>query len=157
MPSLSDIKQSKFLKQSDVTPPKLVTIAGYSHVNVAADGADEDKKYCLSFHELDKPMVLNSTNGQIIAKISNSEDFDHWIGAKVVLFNDPNVSFGGRLTGGIRVRAPKPQAGTGLAPATPKPTLATLAPKPAPAPASTVPETYLNPEDDPNHPDFMPF
>jgi hypothetical protein len=27
-----------------------------------------------------------------------------------VLYNDPNVSFGGKITGGIRVRKPKNQA-----------------------------------------------
>lgn len=107
MPSISDLKQSKFLTKTDVTPPVLGTIRAYEQVNVAKDGAPVEEKYVLHFNELEKPLVLNSTNGQIIASITKSEDFDGWIGKTIVLYFDPNVSFGGKLTGGIRVRAPK--------------------------------------------------
>ena len=64
-------------------------------------------RYCLQFEEVEKPMVLNSTNGQIIAAITGSEESIHWAGHKLVLFDDPTVSFGGKLVGGIRVRAPR--------------------------------------------------
>lgn len=138
MPSIHDLKQSKFLTRADCGRGILVTIRGYEHANTAKEGAPEELKYTLTFDEVEKPMVLNSTNGQIIASITKSEDFDNWIGHKVVLYDDPNVSFAGKLTGGIRVRAPRPQA---AAPSTasPKPV---SAPKPAaPAPALAEPET----------------
>jgi hypothetical protein len=109
MPNINDLKQSKYLTKADVTPPVLVTIRGYEQVNVAKEGAEPEMRWALHFDELDKPMVVNSTNGQIIAAITKSEDFDGWIGNKIVLFNDPNISFGGKLTGGIRCRAPKNQ------------------------------------------------
>jgi hypothetical protein len=64
-------------------------------------------KYALYFEELEKPMVLNSTNGQLIAKIVGSDETDEWAGKQIVLYHDPNISFQGRLVGGIRVRAPK--------------------------------------------------
>ena len=117
MPTINDLKQSKYLTKSDVTPPVLVTIRGYEQVNVAKDGAEPEMRWALHFNELEKPMVVNSTNGQIIASITKSEDFDGWIGQKIVLFNDPNISFGGKLTGGIRCRAPRNQP----APAAAKP------------------------------------
>jgi hypothetical protein len=107
MPNINDLKTSKFLTKADVTPPVLATIRGYEQVNVAKEGAEVENKYALHFNELDKPLVLNSTNGQIIASITKSEDFDGWIGKTIVLYFDPNVSFGGKLTGGIRCRAPK--------------------------------------------------
>lgn len=44
--------------------------------NVAKEGADE-KKWCLLFHETDKPLVLNSTN--ICRRSSKSDDTDHWL------------------------------------------------------------------------------
>ena len=78
-------------------------------------------------NECDKPMVLNSTNGQIIAQITGSDDTDHWTGHKIVLYNDPNITFAGKLTGGIRARAPKNQ-----------PAKAAPAPTPAPVQASPV-------------------
>lgn len=110
MPNVSDLKVSKYLTKHDVDPPILLTIKGYKKVNVAPDGNDPDVKYTLTFQENDKPLVLNVTNGNIIAGFLGSEDFDDWIGHKIVLYNDPTISFGGKLTGGIRVRAPKNQA-----------------------------------------------
>lgn len=97
------------MTKNDVTPQVLVTIGGYEQVNVAKEGAPEEHKWVLTFHELEKPLVLNSTNGQIIAAITGSDDFDGWIGKKIVLYFDPNISFAGKLTGGIRCRAPKNQ------------------------------------------------
>ncbi len=109
MPNVNDLKQSKYLKQQDVGTGVLVTIDRYEEVNVAQEGQSPELKWVLFFKELEKPMVLNSTNGQLIERITGSGDFDDWIGKVVVLYNDPNVSFAGRVTGGIRVRAPKPQ------------------------------------------------
>lgn len=122
MPNISVLKTSKFLKKEDCEPPILVTIKACTEENVAKEGAPEESKWCLHFNEVEKPMVLNSTNGQIIAGITGSDNTDDWNGHKVVLYNDPNVSFGGKLIGGIRCRAPRQ----------PKATTA----KPAPAPAA---------------------
>ncbi len=104
MPSIADLKKSSYLTKEDVDPPVVVTITGYDEVNMASEGQPKDMKWCLHFKEFEKPMSLNSTNGQLIAQITGSEDFDGWIGKKVELYNDPSVSFGGKLTGGIRVR-----------------------------------------------------
>lgn len=115
--NLSDLKTSKFLKKEDVGAGVLVTVAGLSQQNVAQEGADPDMKITLHFHELDKPLVLNSTNGQIIAKITghDSDIEKNWLGARLVLYHDPNVSYAGKLVGGIRVRAPRiPQAPAAL-------------------------------------------
>jgi hypothetical protein len=128
MPNINDLKKSKFLTKIDVEPAILCTIRGYDSVNVAQEGAPPDEKWALHFNELDKPLVLNSTNGQIIAAFTGSEDFDGWIGKQVVLYFDPNVSFGGKLTGGIRCRAPKKKAAPPTTSAT-----ASAAPKPEPS------------------------
>ena len=105
--NVSELKQSKFLTKNDVMPPVLVTMREVTPVNVAQEGAEPDNKFALHFDELEKPLVLNSTNGQIIAAITGSQESEGWAGKKIVLYNDPNISFGGKLTGGIRCRAPK--------------------------------------------------
>jgi len=110
MPHINEFKQSKFLKKEDVGSGVQVTISGVSELNVAKEGAEPELKWCLTFHETEKPMVLNSTNAQIIAKSLGSEQTDDWHGKKIVLYNDPNVSFAGKVMGGIRVRAPQIQA-----------------------------------------------
>ena len=103
--NINDLKQSKYLKQTDVNPPILATIAGLSQENVAPDG-DEEIKPVLHFKEDIKPMVANWTNLQLLAEFLG-EETDAWAGKQCVLFNDPNVSYAGKRTGGIRVRAPK--------------------------------------------------
>lgn len=109
MASINDIRSSRFLKKEDVGDGVLVTVRGMSQENVAQDGAEAEIKWTIHFNELEKPMVLNSTNAQIIALITgHSEDIEkNWIGAELVLYNEPNITFAGKLVGGIRVRAPK--------------------------------------------------
>ena len=104
---VSELKDSKFLRKEDCGAGILLTIADVRQENVAKEGAPEDMKWCMYFRESEKPMVLNSTNGQIIAAFTGSEDSEGWIGKQVVLYHDPNVSFGGKLVGGIRCRAPR--------------------------------------------------
>lgn len=112
MPNINTMKKSNFLKKEEVDPARLVTIATVDEQNIAKEGAPEELKWCLHVDELDKPLVLNSTNMQIIARITGSEETDEWSGQQIVLYNDPNVSFGGKIVGGIRVRAPKNKSAT---------------------------------------------
>ena len=108
MPQISEMRESKFLKKEDVGRGALGTIESVVRMNVAKEGADPELKWCLTFTDIDKPLVLNQTNIQLCAKVIGSEDTDHWIGKRIVLYTDPNVSYQGKLIGGIRVRAPKP-------------------------------------------------
>jgi len=111
MPKTSDMRESKFLKQSDVGERgALLTVSNCIQKNVAQEGADPEMKWCLTFEENDKPLVLNSINIQVCEKVFRSDDTDDWKGKKIVVYTDPNVSYGGKVTGGIRVRAPKTQA-----------------------------------------------
>ena len=107
-PKTSDMRESKFLKKEDIGKGVLATITGCVQKNVAKDGADPEQKWCLTFRELDKPLVLNATNVQLCEAICGSDDTDHWVGKRIVLYTDPNVSYQGKLIGGIRVRAPRP-------------------------------------------------
>ena len=132
MPNVNDLKSSRFLEKKDVMPDVLVTISGYLLMDVSMESQPEEMKWCLFFKEEGtipaKPLVCNITNGELIAGIVHAErglprstpdmteeqeketadNFDNWIGQEIVLYNDPTVSFGHRLTGGIRVRAKAP-------------------------------------------------
>lgn len=109
MPKTSEMKSSKFLKKEDVGIGALCTIAGVEEHNMAMEGAPRDMKWCLILSEFDKPMVLNVTNTNAIEKITGSDDTDNWNGKQIVLFNDQNVLYEGKV-GGIRIRAPKSRA-----------------------------------------------
>jgi hypothetical protein len=128
---ISELKKSNFLTRNDCGSGILVTIDHLSQMNVAKEGAPEELRWVIHFKEeqVEKPMVLNSTNGQIIASIVKSEETDLWAGHKIVLYDDPTVSFGGKLVGGIRVRAPK---GRAAAAPVQQPTRANPPPPPAP-------------------------
>jgi hypothetical protein len=103
----SEMRESKFLKQEDVGAGALMTVESVEPHNVAKEGAPPENKWCLVFSETDKPLVLNSTNIQLCERMFGSDDTDQWIGKKIVLYVDPNVSYQGKVVGGIRVRAPK--------------------------------------------------
>ena len=104
-----DVCSSKFLRKEDVGDGILVTIRKVTKQNVAMEGQEPEHKVCLYFEEVGKPMAINSTNGHIIAKGTGHEDDieNKWLGARIILYNDPNISYGGKLVGGIRVRMPK--------------------------------------------------
>lgn len=123
MPTLADFKESKFLRKEDVIKPLLLTITGIHQENVAMQGQPVENKWCLSFSEFEKPFVCNSVNAQLIAAICGSDNTDGWMGKKIVLFFDPTIIFAGKVTGGIRARAPRTAGGqpppvTAPAPAT---------------------------------------
>jgi hypothetical protein len=105
MPHISTMKTSKYLKKEDVGEDgTTVTIVNVHEANVAMEGKPAEMKWCMAFREFDKPMILNSTNAQLTAKFLGSEETEDWVGKQVVLYDDPTVSYGGELVGGIRVR-----------------------------------------------------
>lgn len=130
MPTIHDLKQSRFLTKADVTPPKLYTIKGYRYEDISQEGEAADNQYLLFFHETEKPMVLKPVNGDLIALALGKESFDEWIGHQIVVYVDPNVTMKGKVVGGIRCRAPKVKTSPASAP-TPPP----VAPRPVPVPA----------------------
>ena len=118
---LGQMTESKYLKQADVPAPVLVTIKGFTRVNVAQQDEAPEHKWTISFAEFEKPMVLNSTNIQLLGVATGTDDTDEMVGRKVVLYTDPNVSYGGKLVGGLRIRAVRqktPAAAPVPAPAT---------------------------------------
>ena len=110
MPKTSEMRESKFLKKEDVGTGALFTVESCEQHNVAKEGAEPELRWCLSFEESDKPLVLNSTNIQLCEGIFGADDTDDWTGKKIVLYADPTVAFKGKVVGGIRVRAPKGKA-----------------------------------------------
>ena len=103
---IGEMKESKYIKKEDVGSGKTVTIMRLDQQDVSMENEPESMKWTIYFKEFDKGMVLNWTNMQLIARATGSEETDDWVGKQIELYDDPNVSFGGKLTGGIRVRVP---------------------------------------------------
>jgi hypothetical protein len=106
MPRINEMLPSKYLKKEDCESPLLVTIREIVPETVG-NGSDKEDKWVCYFSEQEKGMVLGSTNMRLIEMVTGSDNTDDWIGRKIVLYCEKNVSFQGKLVGGIRVRAPK--------------------------------------------------
>lgn len=106
--------QSKYLAKSDVGEDGLIlTIKGFRMETLKSDEGDEDKMV-MHFMENVKPMVLNRTNAQLVGVATGCKTAGEAKGKQVVVFNDPTVGFGGKITGGLRIKkvsgAPKQPA-----------------------------------------------
>ena len=113
---INDMIPSTYLKQADVDEDYIVTVRKLEQKNVAPNDAEPELKWTVKFDEFEKPMVLNSTNIQLMAQACDSEDSDDWIGRQVIVYSDPNVAYAGKLVGGLRIKKHKVAK-----PMTPKP------------------------------------
>lgn len=104
MPRVNDMIESKYLKQADVPDPVIVTVSKIGKINISKEGDPPEDKWAVRFKEFNKPMLLNSTNIKLLEKACGSDDTDHWVGKEVILYTDENVSFGGQVVGGLRIR-----------------------------------------------------
>ena len=108
---ISKISESKYLKKDDCEPPITVTIMELSQNDLALEGQPQELKYILHFKEC-KPLVLNTTNANLIAMALGSEETDDWKDQTITLFNDASVMYAGKLTGGVRARPAPGQSTT---------------------------------------------
>ncbi len=94
---------SKYLKADDVNEPKLLTVE-----RVDEEDVNGESKFVVYFTECEPGIVLGKTTlEQLIEVFGGNDETEDWIGCAVVAYNDKNVSYQGRKTGGIRFRRPK--------------------------------------------------
>jgi hypothetical protein len=105
MPNIHELIPSKYIKKDDIGPGALCTIRAVARENVGTE-ENQEEKVVITFDEFDKKFVCNLTNIYAIVAVYG-EDYSEWLGKKIVLYFDPTVQFKGKVTGGIRVRAPK--------------------------------------------------
>jgi hypothetical protein len=98
----NDAFPKKYLCKEDVLQPLTATISNVNHQEIGS-GDETEVKVVMEFNGDTKPMVLNGTNWDTL-ETAFGEDSDAWIGKTVTLYNDPNVMYGGKKTGGVRVR-----------------------------------------------------
>lgn len=136
MPKVSEMIHSKFLRKEDFDEDRVLTIKNVKLEDMPGDAGDQ--KWVLYFKEEPKGMALNVTTIRVL-EAAYGGDSDQWIGNKVKVYVDPNVSFGGKVVGGLRLRTPK------------------ITSKPAPAPIATEPPPKTTVSGDPEFEDEIPF
>lgn len=101
----TELIPSKYLRQEDLNDEEtVVTVASLKKVNVAQEDEPPEYKWTIKFQEFERPLVLNSTNIKRLSK-ALGDDTESWLGGQVKLYVDHDVEFGGKVVGGIRVRA----------------------------------------------------
>jgi hypothetical protein len=123
MPKVTDMLSSKYLRKEDVDDELIVTCKTVLHEDMPGDG--NEQRWILYFKEFPKGLVLNTTSIRVLEKAFGGHT-DDWAGKKVAMYVDPNVTYKGQVTGGLRLRPLKP----------PKPSSAGRDP-PSAAPAAT--------------------
>ena len=93
---------SNFLKKEDLPNPAKVTIKSVDLMEFEQDGKPQ-RKLVLEFEGKEKKLACNKTNARTIAAIHGDET-DNWVGKEIILYNDPTVSMGDQVVGGIRVQ-----------------------------------------------------
>ncbi len=104
MPKTSEMIQSKFLRKEDFDEDQILTIANTKLEPMQGNAAET--RWVLYFREMPKGMVLNTTSIRVLEK-AFGDDSDDWNGKKVKVYVDPNVSFQGRVVGGLRLMPPR--------------------------------------------------
>ena len=102
MAKLADYRGGSLLKCADLGPKAhLVQIESIEEEEVG-DG----RKLVARFEGWSKGLVLNDTNLECL-ETAFGDDSSDAIGAQVILYVDPDVRFGGKRVGGIRIKLPK--------------------------------------------------
>lgn len=109
---VSDIAPSKYLKADVDVPEEGVITLTITDVSMEemGQGADKKSNAVVYFKEVEKGLVLNKTNMNMIATFYGDET-DDWEGKQINLVST-DVEYQGKRMRGIRVGAkkPKPQA-----------------------------------------------
>jgi len=112
----SEAFPSSFLGKDDVLRPFHAVIKDVTLEQIKGEHGEEQKAV-MHFTGNTKPMILNNTNWLII-EASYGDETESWKGRPVEIYVDPNVMFGTKRVGGVRLRIPLT---SGIAPNTPVP------------------------------------
>jgi hypothetical protein len=100
------VGNAKYLKKEDIPSPVDTSILWIKEEEVTAPGKGTEIRLVLYFDGLKKGLVLNMANADALAEITATDDYEQWSDLPIQLYVDPDVKYGGKKTGGIRIRKP---------------------------------------------------
>ena len=106
---MATITTGKYLKADDLTEDGTVhAVESIEQADLKSNDGGTEKKWLLTLSGL-KPLILNTTNINRCVAAFGTQETDEWIGKKIIAYADPNVEYGGKIIGGVRLKAmPKP-------------------------------------------------
>ena len=102
------VGNAKYLKKEDIPSPINTSILWTKEEEVTAPGKGTETRLVLYFDGLKKGLVLNMANADALEDITGTDEYEEWKDIPVQLYVDPDVTYGGKKTGGIRIRKPIP-------------------------------------------------
>jgi hypothetical protein len=104
------VGEAQYLKKEDLSDPVDTELLLVKEEKVTPPGKGTRTRLVAYFDGLSKGLVLNTANCEILAEITGTDDPNEWKDVVVQLYIDPDVKYGGKKTGGIRIRklAPVP-------------------------------------------------
>ena len=99
---------AKYLKKEDLSDPVDSELLWIKEEKVTAPGKDTMTQLVAYFEGLSKGLVLNTANCETLLAITGTDDSNEWKDVALQLYVDPDVKYGGKKTGGIRIRKPVP-------------------------------------------------
>lgn len=111
MTTINDLFPSPYIAAADVENKPVVTIKQFTKKTMKNRDGEDEVKPVIYFNELEKGMVLNKTNADIIASLYGGV-LEEWIGERIQLHAVMVEAFGKRALA-IRVAEQKPVADKG--------------------------------------------
>ena len=100
------VGNAKYLKKEDIPSPINTSILWTKEEEVTAPGKGTETRLVLYFDGLKKGLVLNTANAEGLAEITGTDEYEQWSDVPIQLYVDPDVKYGGKKIGGIRIRKP---------------------------------------------------
>ena len=100
------ISTGKYLKRESVSAGgEIHSIIKCVEEEINSSDGGSETKWILYLSDL-KPLIMNATNiRRCIAAFAGDSETDNWPGRKIVVYDDDSVEFGGKVVGGVRLRA----------------------------------------------------
>ena len=102
------VGDAKYLKKEDLPEPVNTYFLWVKEEEVTAPGKGPKPRLILFFDGLAKGLVLNAENNNTLIEITSTDDYEKWSelleNVPLQLYVDPDVTFGGKRVGGIRIR-----------------------------------------------------
>ena len=98
------VGSATYLKKEDLSDPVDTALLWIKEEKVTAPGKGARTRLVAYFDGLIKGLVINMANAETLAELTGTDDYEKWADTTVQLYVDPDVKYGGKKTGGIRIR-----------------------------------------------------
>jgi hypothetical protein len=100
----SYVGDAQYLKKEDLPEPVDTELLWVKEEKVTPPGKGTRTRLVAYCDGLTKGLVLNTANCEILEKMTGTDDPNEWKDVPLQLYVDPDVKYGGKKIGGIRIR-----------------------------------------------------